>query len=295
MTYRLISALLFCTFLLFLTTNRAQAQVVNGSPYSNYGLGDINSFGFSGASSSGYTSTSLRSDRDFSYWNPASTSRLKYAVLKLGATVTNVSQSSETQEGTYSEGDLAYLAVGFPLLNKYLTKRKYTDSATGKTVAVKSPITWGTSFGLTPYSRSAYGTDFTTDTTFGSYQNIFNGEGGISRVFINNGIKIGKNLSIGHSARFLFGSINDYRIYIFPDSLNIKGQQDHRRVAINGFQHTLGAIYEFNSSGKFKHNLGATYTFNATINSSTQRLVQSMDYNNRILNLEDTLLFSEAD
>jgi len=303
-----ISKVITLLFILFITTVSLQAQSLNGSPYSNYGLGDLNTFGFSGPASAGYTSSSLTSKRNFTFLNPASNGYMDFTIIKLGAVLKNVSQESGNLKGTYTEGDLSYIALGFPLLKSQFTKRKSIDTATKKEVLEKAPIKWGLSFGLTPFTNTAYGTNFNTDSSFGTFENIYNGEGGISRVFINNGIKIGKNFSIGHSSRFLFGSINDYRVYIFPDSLNIKGQQDHRRLALNGFQQTVGFMLNFNDSanwrnGKIKnkkkkasiytHTLGGTFTFGSKINSNEQRLVQSMDYSNGNLILEDTLVFNE--
>lgn len=284
--------------LLLLSLGAAKAQTLNGSPYSNYGLGDLNSFGFSGPASAGYTSTALTSNRDFTFTNPASLGHIDFTVIKLGAILKNVSQESGNQQGSYTEADLSYLALGLPMMNRQVTIRKYLDSNNNQ-VFVKKNITWGLGFGLTPFTNTAYGNSFTTDSSFGSFENIFNGEGGISRVFINNGFRIGENLSIGHSTRFLFGSLNDYRVFIFPDSVNIKGQQDHRRIALNGFQQTLGAMYQFKTrdsakKNTFTHTFGASYTISSNINSNTQRTVQSMDYSSGNLVFEDTLLFTQA-
>lgn len=293
--------------MLLMSISFLQGQVLNGSPYSNYGLGDLNTFGFSGPASAGYTSTSTVSKRNFTFVNPAANGYMEFTVIKLGATLKNVTQSSGNLKGNYTEADISYLALGFPLLKSQFTKKRYKDSLTGKEVLVKTPLRWGLTFGLTPFTNTAYGTNFTTDSSFGSFENIYNGEGGISRVFINNGVKIGNNFSIGHSTRFLFGSINDYRLFIFPDSLNIKGQQDHRRFALNGFQQTLGFMGNFDHKGikrknsknemaanTYTHTFGGTFTLGSNLNLTTQRLVQSMDYSGGNLILEDTLLFNES-
>lgn len=298
MNYKSYRRLFLALSLVLLASNGAFSQIINGSPYSNYGLGQMNTFAFSGQSAAGYSSTSFYSNRDFTFTNPASITGLNVSpkdghlsVIKFGAHVDLIEQTSITANKTYTDGNFSYLALGVTVLDKKLLFNKSVDSS-GKTTYRSLPIKWGFSFGVLPFSNVAYGNELSIDTNFGSYDNIFNGSGGLSRIYINNGFRIGEHFSFGHSLRFIFGQIDDYRLTIFPDSLNIKGQQDHRNLDIKGAQHNFGVMYNVESGG-LNHTFGATYTLPATLKAGTERLVQSMDYNsNGALLLEDTTYYT---
>jgi long-subunit fatty acid transport protein len=301
MNYKSYRRLFLALIPTILAYNSAISQIINGSPYSNYGLGEMNTFAFSGQSSSGYTSTSFYSNRDFTFTNPASVAGLQIkadagnlSVLKFGAFVDLIDQKSAIANKTYTDGNFSYMALGMPIMDKKIGSKTVLNDK-GKEVEVRVPLKWGVSFGLLPFSNVAYGNELSIDTSFGSYDNIFNGTGGISRIFLNNGFQIGNNFSFGHSVRFIFGQIDDFRLTIFPDSLNIKGQQDHRNLDLKGVQNNFGAIYKFETNN-LSHTFGATYTLPSTLRAGTERLVQSMDYNsNGALLLEDTTYYSSND
>ena len=86
MSYKKISKIFTLLFILLVAHGSLKAQSLNGSPYSNYGIGDLNSFAFSGPASAGYTSTSLISKRNFTYGNAASNAfmDISFAVYTTG-------------------------------------------------------------------------------------------------------------------------------------------------------------------------------------------------------------------
>jgi hypothetical protein len=159
------------------------------SPFSTFGIGEY--YGNSLAHNQGMAGVGISNPQYFylNNKNPALLVFNMYTVFESGI----VGEKSTLKNGQSVEknasGNLSYLALGFPV------KR-------GK---------WSTSTGLMPYTSVNYKLNY-TDKIGGSTNQVAveeTGSGGINQVFWSNGVAINKDFSVGLTANYLFGSINN--------------------------------------------------------------------------------------
>ena len=69
--------------------------------------------------------------------------------------------------------------------------------------------------GLLPFSEKSY--SFSDVSADPSADLLFEGNGGLTRIYFGNSININKNLSIGANLNYLFGNLNSSRKVFFND------------------------------------------------------------------------------
>ena len=194
---RLILGLACCFTTLF-----AAAQEV--SPYSRYGLGDVQTTDFSAAKAMGGVSATYNSVLQPNYSNPASYSSVSLSTFEVG--LSYGTKTLKLRDTTFKAGDafLDYLAISLPV---------------GKRA--------GISAGLVPFSKMDYNfSQSQTDTNVGSYKRLFTGNGRTYEAYIGGAYRVvGKdtsrhNLSIGLNTNVLFGKLLYSEALYFPDSNN---------------------------------------------------------------------------
>jgi len=157
----------------------------------------------------------------------------------------------------------------------------YTQSSTWKSVSASQsasyssigsvlfgfPITkkFKASFGLLPYTSVGYkiadtkslviSTDSTTTST-----NIYDGSGGINKVYLGFGYSVFRNLSIGVNADFLFGTIRRNSTSDFPDLAYSGSYRQTTSIKFNDFNFNFGLQYVANFSKNRHLTLGFVYT-----------------------------------
>ncbi len=165
-----------------------QGQQFFNSPYTRFGLGQINDGGFASNQAMGGLTAGYRVKNTINYLNPASytaTDTLSFvfdAGLQGGFMKVTSSTGSNTSKILY----LDHIAMLFP--------------------ATKW---WGLSMGIVPFSRSGYEIlGSTSDTT---YRYIYSGNGGLSQFYIGSAVRIGKHISLGLNFSYIFGPIERTR------------------------------------------------------------------------------------
>ena len=210
------------------------AQPKDNSPYSRFGIGDPLPQYFGNQTAMGGISAGFADGYHLNPVNPASYATLRATAFEVGFNV----ESSKLTRGDLSErvynGDLNYLAIGFPIRNP---NNAIFD---GKEKAVK----WGMMLGLSRNSRVGY--DVQTgqfaigpDTLVASYQ----GEGGTYRFTWGNAIKF-KNLSIGLNIGSLFGRIQYERNLQFLDDPYYFNNRFEADQSLTGFLWNAGVQYK---------------------------------------------------
>ena len=147
------------------------AQTATSSPYSRYGLGDINSKGFGQSFSMGGTTIAMQNDSMPIFFintaNPASYVGNRLTIAELGINFTRLELQSSTAKQVINAASLGYLALAFPI------KRW-----------------WGASFGLVPYSSVGYKvTDHQEIANVGAVDFLYEGSGGVSQLYFGNAFK----------------------------------------------------------------------------------------------------------
>lgn len=194
------------------------AQNGTVSPYSYFGIGDlrtVNTVENQMMGGLGMYSDSIH----LNIKNPAAYSDLKLTTYAIGLSHKELRLKSFTEKQSTSVTNLDYLSVGLPISEK---------GAIG--------------FGLMPYSSVGYSlVSESENDNQRAVTNIFSGEGGLNRVYVSLGYKVAKNLGIGATANFNFGTIESQRLQSVEDVQF--GTIDRRLSRINGYDFNLAANY----------------------------------------------------
>lgn len=180
-----ISLLSLCSF-------RGMAQG-NFSPYSQFGIGDLDDNYYNRTSGLSNTGLAYRSNRFLINNNPAAMSALsnQYLVVEMGIRGSLINYYGQPVDPNSNQsGDITFrrLALGIKL-SKH----------------------WGTSFGLTPFSTQNY--EFNVPADLGTLagqpaNNYFQGHGSVNKVFWSNAYEFFHHVSIGVDAGYIFGQLN---------------------------------------------------------------------------------------
>lgn len=220
------------------------AQDGTVSPYSFFGIGDLKNAGSVENQMMGGIGVYADSIH-INLKNPAAYGELGLDVLnKVGLVTYTAGVSNKqyqlksfTEEQRSSITSLDYLALGFSL---------------GKGL--------GMGFGLMPYSSVGYNLVDNRDNVNGSLVNIYSGEGGLNRVFYSVGYEVLKDVSIGATINFNFGTLDSERLQ------QIEGIQfgtfDRRSSRVNGF--------DFNYALNYRPIIKDRYRLHSSIRVNTQ-------------------------
>lgn len=282
--------------ILFIYSIPSFSQTLTQSPYSRFGLGELQREDFAQNAAMGGVTQSFQSNNLLNISNPASLGALKYTTFQ--ASLSGIMSQQSTS----------------------LLKQKAVTSSFNS-ISLAFPITkwWGAGFGLKPYSNMAYNINYNaSDTIFGNVNYSFKGDGGITKVFISNGFQPIKNLFIGANAMYMFGVLNKQRKLTFENT-NYINTISQEATNINGFNYNVGAQFKIPlklfltksvldttrkdslvyykktkldwREKEYAFQFGLTVQNNSVINGKTNELVRSYRIENDVLRLCDTVSF----
>lgn len=271
MKYNKIKHILLAISILFVGTN-VYAQSDLSSPYSRFGLGDINT----GSPNTilkgmGGISNAISSHNILNPNNPASFGAIDSLsfLFDAGFYIKTASYTTSNLTENGSNASFDYASVG-------LSATKW----------------WKMGLGIMPYSNREYN-DITTHHGPGKYNVDFIGEGGLSRVYFANAFRITKNLSVGVNASFIFGTLSDLTTIYYPDSTYYINGRRSIDMKINDFKFDYGILYSIPIKD-YKVNIGLTYSQGGNINAKRDLFIRSMfnGFDNQVENPIDTLAYS---
>jgi hypothetical protein len=214
----ILAGLFFLPFLLF-----AQFSNNTSSPYSRFGLGELQPYSFGRTSAMGGASIASRNNQQINLANPASYS----AVDSLGfmfefglfANYSNFSNDIGSMNAT--DVNFQYFAMNFQITS------------------------WlGTSLGLTPYSDVGYNVEMQEEVdNVGTILNRNFGEGSLSRAYFGFGADLFKNFSVGANINYLFGMLNHNSETYFPGGSYFYNNQKFESIRLRDFSIGLGAQF----------------------------------------------------
>jgi hypothetical protein len=251
-------------FVAFISLNAA-AQQGTASPYSFYGIGELNFKGTVENQSMGGISMFTDSIH-VNLLNPASLGKLKLTTFTIGAThkISDL-KTTENSENT-SSSTFDYLVVGLPM---------------GKL---------SMSFGLLPFTSVGY------KTGFSDYQNIqagdgrFEGSGGVNKAFLAAGYSINKNLSLGVDLNYNFGKLTKEAIVV--TEAGASGGYNNLEVnesRLSGLAVKFGATYNKMITEKLELMTGVTYSPEINLNSVNNETISTFKFNaNGVPAIRDT-------
>ncbi|MCZ4694254.1 OmpP1/FadL family transporter [Ancylomarina euxinus] len=223
--------------LLFFTTT-VYAQNSTSSPYSYYGLGELNQNASGNSISMGGTSLAYRDGGVLNIQNPAALAQvdsLKFIFnVGMAAKYTNLNQGNKSDY--FNDYNLTRLAFGFKVSPRY-----------------------STAFSVSPYTSLGY--EITKrEKVIGSESYInrsLKGSGGLNQLTWSNGVKVTKNLSLGINGIYLFGN-NARDEIITMETGSSYVYKNNSKLISKGVYFNLGAQYQIDL-GKYDFTLGAKY------------------------------------
>lgn len=225
-----ISLLLLSTTILF-----GQSTPKENSPYSRYGLGNINSTEFAPLQSMGGIAAGFNNPYQLNLTNPASTAFLNYTSFETGGFAKYSVLSANDESASNWSGNISHFALGFPLrnsLNKAFSREK-------------SPLDYGMALGLMPYSLTGYDVESTSILpNIGEVTYKYLGSGATYQAFLNSSVKY-NNFALGGHVGYLFGSGTNQTATRFDDLENAFANILRDEYNLSGFIWRLGIQYEF--------------------------------------------------
>lgn len=229
-----------------IATTGLYAQEGTVSPYSFFGIGDLRSTGTVENQMMGGTAIYADSIH-LNLRNPAAYAQLglnSWQNERKGLVVYTAGISNKqfrfrdfTSEERSAVTNLDYLSLGFSVGNRI-----------------------GMGFGIMPYTAVGY--NFVDERLGGPepLTNVFNGQGGLNRVYYSIGYEIIKDVSIGATVNYNFGTIDSERLQQVE---NVQfGSFDRKNSNINGF--------DFNYAINYTPTISDKYTLHTSVRVNTQ-------------------------
>lgn len=223
---------------IFITTTLAQSS----TPYSRFGYGTLLKQEQAHLRSMGYLSSAYADTVQTNLANPAALGSKKFSSLDLGLNLDYHSQKDKTNKANYTAGRVSYLAYSFPV-----NKKK----------------TWGMALGTSPFSTKKY--NITSEEVNNTFFRDFNGQGGTYQLFLQNGVQVSKNLSLGVNTAVFFGTLKDETYNNFlSNGANSSGLRTNQKI--RGYALKAGGQYTAQLKEKQDFTLGVTYNLESDIN-----------------------------
>ena len=271
MNYKKVIFLSFIFAALLADSGYAQTRI--SSPYSRYGIGDLQNNKYLRNISMGGISYAFRSPNSVNYTNPASYSALDTMsfVFETGvySNLVQLNSNALSQKSNYTS--LAYLVFGFPVVKW-----------------------WGASIGLLPYSSVGYKiSDEEILQGIGRTRYIYEGSGGVNQFYIGNALKITKNFSVGFNAAYLFGYLNKTGTVSFPDSINFLSLRLRNSRSVSDFQFVYGLQYQKSLNNGVKIGMGLVYNAPTNLSAKQDSLAYRFFSAGGYESVKDTLINSD--
>ena len=254
----------FLLAVLCLTATGLCAQDGTGSPYSYFGIGENRSLGTVENQMMGgigvYTDSihvNLQNPASYATLGLKTVENGRLSVYSGALSRNEIRLNSFTDSQSSSVTNLDYIALGFSLSKGF-----------------------GIGFGIMPLSAVGYNILAENTNESGAVvTDAYAGDGGLSRVYFSAGYEVMKDLSVGVTANFNFGTIENQNLQSV-EGVQL-GTQDIKTSEINGF--------DFNYAIQYNPKITEKYRLFASARTNTQ--VNLVSRNNRQIS---SLLISEG-
>lgn len=220
------------------------AQVRNNSPYSIFGIGDLQSQTTIAQQSRGGLGAADQSTTQPNLQNPAGLGSLRFATFDVAGYLNFNSYKESGKTYNVKEGNFNYFQLAFPITRTWHVE--------GDTALRRTGIQWGMGISLSPFSNVAF--DQRQDSVLrngfdliGSVAKRRSVSGNLSQLNWSNGISW-KNFSFGVSLGYIFGKTQDQTATVFlegPVSVNGWDLYDLSKTTYNALTYNLGAQYTY--------------------------------------------------
>jgi hypothetical protein len=259
--------LLFCASVLCLAQG-VQAQSIGNSPYSRYGLGELNTnLGNLRTAGMGGVGVSAGSSLHSNTANPALLYYNSITIFDMGVAGQYKTLRNSSQSQRDGDANLSYLTLGVPI-----SKR------------------WSSAVSLRPYSAVNYrsvrlGT--LPERQEALILEEYSGEGGLSEVYFGHGFRVADGLTIGVSASYIFGTIIQESSAIVADTsisnASLERVAYNERTRYTNFLFRTGANYRKKVGEKTFLSAGTVYTLGTDLNADRRTSYERRDIGNGLV------------
>ncbi|MDB5087934.1 MAG: hypothetical protein JWR09_1928 [Mucilaginibacter sp.] len=246
---------------------KAQSTATTSSPYSRYGLGDIDPSILPQNRAMGGIATAINKINNFNtinVLNPASYGFINYTTFDVGL-YSNIVNLSQTGQTSVSNANFRLSHINFAV-----------------PVSRRSAL----SFGLMPYSEMGYnykqtkanlGSGSPADTNAVNY--LYKGDGGLSKAYFGYGIGVTKHLYIGANVSYIFGNLIQTSSTEIPNLYGTLNSRIEESNSIRGLNYDFGLQYSFDFDNNVKHlTFGYSASTGNTINNTASYIVSQYTY-----------------
>jgi len=235
-----VSLAIAITLLLLSPVLKAQDQNSSStsSPYSRYGIGTLNGYSSGRSSAMGGIGIGSRYGYQINTGNPASYTAVDSMTFLMDFGVNSkhtIYQSDNLKNGS-NEVNFNYLAFSFPV-------KKW----------------WAAAFGVLPLSDKGYNILASQESTNGTALTTISGSGTLTKAFFGNAFNIGKHLSVGVNAWYLFGTLSDSYYLNFPNDAASYDYLETNKLTVHNFGLTAGMQYTWKTKKKNQWTLGVVF------------------------------------
>lgn len=235
---------LFC----LLSATCVWAQSSYNMSYSQFGIGESSSpFNMPLANAMGGAIYTCQGNNFINPFNPASYAGVEEESFVFDMALLVQAHEMRTREQSLHDfdGSLAYLTFAFPICKW-----------------------WKFSLGLMPYSDMSY--ESVQTNTFpveGSVKTVYDGNGGINRVYFGSAFHVGSHLSLGFNVNYLYGSIQRAVTYDFigSDVSFFVDSRKQKNTRLGAFTFDFGAQYKCQIDERRALGFGLTFQLPQTL------------------------------
>ena len=272
----------------------ADIRPKQNSPLSRFGLGDPLDQFHAAAAGMGGLRTTYQDIYHLNLLNPASLASLQSSSFEIGLYARNSQLTDTNGEANAWQGNLRYIALGFPLRNPVnLSLDRLLNSWNG-----------GMAFSLAPTTLVGYDLELqgNVDSELGPTSNRLRGTGGTYRFSWSTALRY-KGLSGGVNVNYNFGKITNSRVLAFDSIPEALATEFLEEFSISGFNLGYGLQYainftELDEEGQRAPNgkrilLGVNGTLGSTVDTEANRLNRRFSSSGVVI-VRDTLEATEG-
>ena len=229
----------------------AFAQLGTSSPYSRFGLGDLQGNAFPVYNALGGGVTALSSSNSVNPSNPASYTsfRANSFLFSTGGLHKTTQIQNSTDKQVANNSAFSHLTIAFPINSKL-----------------------GASFGMLPFSNIGY--TLNARDTVANADMIYTGDGGLSKVYFGGAYEPFKGFSVGMNASYLFGGLNRRKKLDYDDE-SFFDSRSNSSINLKGYYYELGLLYKKELANDKELSFGLTANNNSTLRAKRTNIVET--------------------
>ncbi|CAI8367337.1 MAG: Uncharacterised protein [Cryomorphaceae bacterium] len=234
----------------------AVAQLGTSSPYSRFGLGDLQGNIFPVYNALGGGVTALSSTTSVNSSNPASYTSFKsnsFLFSTGGLHKTTLIQNL-TDKQVANNSAFSHMTIAFPISSKL-----------------------GASIGMLPFSNIGY--TLNARDTLVNANMIYTGDGGLSKVYFGGAYEPFKGFSLGMNASYLFGGLNRRKKLDYDDE-SFFDSRSNSSINLKGYYYEFGLMYKMELVNEKVLSFGLTANNNSSLRAKRTNIVETISGTN---------------